>query len=149
RTVSVSPGATVSGSITVQINSTWPSNATMAMGVTPSWGDRPTSYTDLGGFSTPVSNMSRTINLNYTAPNTPGTYYIIAAFRGEFNAGQVMSATNWTVGQLYWNDSDDIAGWQASTIDTANANGTVAAAYRFPSGNNPQYVPATAIRIDV
>ena len=149
RTITVSPGASVSGSFSVQINSTWASNAVMAMGVTPTWGSHATSFTDLGGFSTPVSGLSRTIQVNYTAPSTPGTYYIIAAFQAEYTAAQVMSCTSWAVAAPVWNNGDDVADWSSSTIDTANANGNVLVNYLATSGNLPRYVPATAIKVVV
>lgn len=149
RTVVVSPGAAITGSFTVAINSSWPSNDVMAMGVTPTWGTPSTSYVDLGGFSTPVTGQQRTIDLKLTAPTAPGTYFIIAAFRAEYTAGEVMSCTNWQVGNLDWRTGYAIADWSLSNIDTANKKGTVLANYLFPGGNDPQYVPATAIKIVV
>lgn len=149
RTVVVSPGSTISGSFTVSINSTFPSNDVMAMGVTPTWGNPAASYTDLGGFGTPVSGLTRTITVNLTAPTTVGTYYIIAAYQAEFTAGEVMSCTNWQVGSLDWNSGYAVADWSASTIQTADMNGTVLVNYLFPASIpfTQQYVPATAIQI--
>jgi hypothetical protein len=42
-----------------------------------------------------TGNNSYTIDVNQTAPQTAGTYYIIAAFYGEYNMGQIFSCTNW------------------------------------------------------
>jgi hypothetical protein len=148
-TVLVAPGAAITGSFVVSINSSWPSNDVMAMGVTPNWGPPSSSFTDLGGFATPVSGLQRTITLNLTAPPFPGTYYVVAAFRAEFTAGQVMSATNWQVGSLNWNTGYAIADWPVSTMHSADTAGTVLADYLFPAGNTPMFVPATAIKIVV
>jgi beta-glucanase (GH16 family) len=148
-TITVAPGATISGDFNVQINSTYPSSAVMAMGVTPTWGAPQSSFTDLGGFATPASGLQATVPINLTAPSTPGTYYIIAAFRGEFAAAQLMSCTNWSVGSVEWNTGYPIADWSASTIETADANGTVLVNYAYPQGDNPVYVPATAITVVV
>jgi hypothetical protein len=149
RTVVVGAGAAITGSFNVTINSSWSSSDVMAMGVTPTWGQHSTSYVDLGGFSSPVTGLQRTINLNLTAPQAPGTYYVIAAFRAEFTAGQVMSCTNWSVGHLNWNTGYAVADWPTYTIDTANRVGTVLVNYLFPNGNDREYMPATAIQIVV
>lgn len=149
RTVSVSPGSAINGSFQVTITSTWPSFCVMSMGLTPTWGDPSTSYIDLGHFGTPVSGLQQTIDVNFTAPTEPGTYYITAAFRAELNAGDVMSATNWSMGYLDWSTGYAVAYWAVPTINTANSAGTVLVNYEFPDGNNPSYVPATAIQIVV
>jgi hypothetical protein len=152
RTVVVPAGAPITGSFTVSITSAFTSNCVMAMGVTPTWGTPSTSYVDLGGFSTPVSGLQQTIDLNFTAPSAPGTYYIIAAFRAEFTAGEVMSCTNWQVGYLDWSTGYAVADWSTSTINTADKSGTVLVNYLYgppPGSNVPQYVPATAIKIVV
>jgi len=115
--------AAITGSFTVTINSSWPSTDVMAMGVTPNWGTPSTSYIDLGGFSTPVTGLQSTIDLNLTAPSTPGTYYIIAAFEAEYTAGEVMSCTNWQVGYLDWSTGYAVADWATSTIKTADKKG--------------------------
>ena len=119
RTVTVAPGAPISGSFTVSINSAWSSSDVMAMGWTPTWGTPATSFVDLGNFSTPSSGMQRTISLNMSAPTAPGTYYVIAAFRAEFTAAQVMSATNWSLGYLDWNTGYAVADWSASCLGSA------------------------------
>ncbi len=148
-TIMVAPGGAITGSFIVSVNSSWPSNDVMAMGVTPTWGQPASSFTDLGGFGSPTSNLQRTITLNLTAPTAAGTYYIVTAFRAEYTAAEVMSCTNWQVGSLNWNTGYAIADWTASTINNANSDGTVLVNYLFPSGNQPQYVPATAIQVQV
>jgi pimeloyl-ACP methyl ester carboxylesterase len=149
RTVKVTPGAHLTGSISYQIDSTFSSNAAMAAGITLSWGSNAASYADLGGFATPVTGLVRSVDISATAPLTPGTYHILLAFRGEFTAGQVMSATNWAVGTLVWDNGDDIADWPQTMIDTANREGTVLANYLGTGGNTPTWVPATAITVVV
>jgi hypothetical protein len=149
RTVVVAPGGAITGSFDVSINSSWSSADVMAMGVTPTWGTPSTSLVDLGAFATPVSGLEQTINVNLTAPTTPGTYYVIAAFRAEYTAAELMSCTNWSVGQVDWNTGYAIADWPAATINTADTAGTVLVNYLFPTGNIPEYVPATAIQIVV
>jgi uncharacterized protein (TIGR03437 family) len=147
--ITVSPGAALSGSFTVQVDSTYASSSAMAMGATPTWGTHSTSFIDLGSFSTPVSGLNRTVPVNWTAPSTAGTYYIVVAFGGEFSAAALMSCTNWSYGNPVWNDGNDVADWSAATIATAMANGTVQVAYLYPTGMAQQYVPSTAIEVVV
>ena len=146
--ITVAPGASVSGSFTVQVNSTWGSTV-MAMGATPTWGSHAASYEDLGGFSTPVTGLSRSVPVNWTVPSTPGTYYIVAAFRAESDAAHLMSCTIWSYGAPVWNDGNDVADWSAATIEAAIANGTVLVNYLTSTGMTQYYVPSTAIRVVV
>jgi len=151
QTVNVPAGGSITGSFTVRIDSTFASNAVMAIGMTSTWGPHATSFVDLGNFSpTPVTNLQKTIQVNLTAPTAPGTYYLVTAFNGEFDAAHVMSCTNWSAGDPVWDNGDDIAGWSASAIETAIANGTQPVYYSFGSaGSQLINVPATAIRIVV
>lgn len=149
RTINVAPGAPITGWFTVNVNSTWPSETTVWMGVTPTWGDARYNFLDVGGWVGPYMGNSPAIAVNMVAPDTPGTYYIITAYHPEFNAAQVLSCTNWSAGETLWNNGDDVASWPPTTIATANANGTVLVDYWYPTGNSPRYVPATAIIIIV
>lgn len=149
RTINVPAGGSIKGWFTVEVNSTWPTNTTMWMGVTPTWGDARYSYIDAGGWSGPYTGLSPAIGVDLTAPSTPGTYYLIAAYHAEFNAAQVLSATNWSVIEPVWHNGDDIAAWSPTTIAEANTNGTVLVDFLYPSGNSPRYVPATAIIVNV
>ncbi len=165
RTVNVQPGDPVAGSFTVAISSNWYPADVMAMGVTPTWGDPAASFTDLGGFANPSSDLQRTISLNLTAPSTPGTYYIIAAYGATFTASQVMSGTNWSAGAAEgqgagfadWETGDAIADWAQSTIDLADAYGaawteclaSVGPNETPPVQNQPCYTPATAVEVVV
>ncbi|MBK9171197.1 MAG: hypothetical protein IPM24_27575 [Bryobacterales bacterium] len=149
RTVTVVPGALISGSIQVAIDSAWPTGTTMAMGLTPTWGNPAAAMTDSGGFTTPAAGLNRTVNVGLTAPTTPGTYHLIAAFRAEPSAAHVLSATSASAGNPIWGDGNDVAAWTQTLIDAANANGRVQANYLMPGGNSPQWIPSTAIRIVV
>jgi uncharacterized protein (TIGR03437 family) len=107
-----------------------------------------TSFIDLGGFSTPVYGLTRSVAVNWQAPATPGVYYIIVAFRDEFTAGEVMSCTNWSVGSLLWNDGQAVAEWPSNLIESAINVGSVAAAYTGEAGPTV-FIPSTAIRVVV
>jgi len=147
----VTAGAPISGTFVVGITSTFPSNAVMSIGVTPSWGNHATSYTDLGHFSTPTTDKPLNVTVNYTAPQAPGTYYIVTAFNGEFNAGQVLSCTNWSTGNgsPVWDDGNDVAGWSAAQMAEAIANGRASGQVLYNDGMHSATIPATVITVHV
>jgi hypothetical protein len=133
----------------VRIDSIYPASSNMVLAATPSWGTHSTSFSDLGTFSSPVSALLKTVPISVTVPNTPGTYYIIAAYKAESSAAQLMSGTDSSVGAPAWTNGDDIADWSATNIDAGNQNGRVLVNYLFASSTIPQYIPATAIRVVV
>ncbi len=151
RTVSVEAGGSIFGQFSVLINSTFSSGSAIAMGMTPSWGSHATSFVALPGFVSPVTDQVRNISLSLTAPATPGTYYLIVAFNTENTAAQVMSCSNWTLGNPVWDNGDDVADWTPDIIQEANSSGRVLVNYLYPSpvGNQPIKIPATAIILQV
>ena len=149
RTVTVQSGNSLVGSFVVQVNSTFASNAALAMGVTPNWAAHSTSFKDLGSFATPVTGLLRTINVNVTVPTTPGTYYLIAAFGNQTSAAQVMSSTDSSYGTAVWGNGDDVADWSPTAISIANSSGTVRTNYLFQGGIYFLWVPATALEVVV
>ncbi len=148
RSITVAPGATVTGSFDVRINSAYPSGTTIAMAMTPTWGSHSTSFTSLSAFTTPATNLIRTVPVSFTAPATQGSYYLIVAYGAEASAAYLMSATSSSAGSPVW-DSNDIAGWSSTTIDATDAAGNVLVDYLYAGGNIPTYVAATAIRVIV
>jgi hypothetical protein len=150
RTVTVNPGEAISGSIDFDVHSTYGSNAVMVFAGTSTWGENSASCVDHGFISTP-GDYSKTVPVTFTAPNEPGEYYLIYQYRGEFNAPQVCSLTNWGTGDgsAQWDDGNDMADWSADMIASANDNGRVLAQLEYNDGFKPFYVPAQAIKIIV
>lgn len=107
--LSVSAGANVSGTLLIEVQrpNTSPGNV-VPVGYTSSWGTHSSSYTTVAS-STPGGTVSYSVPINFSAPSTPGTYYLIFSSRPEMNLGWVMSQTNWTMGSMSWNDGYDIA----------------------------------------
>lgn len=144
------PGEPLTGSVDLSISSGF-TYAAMAAGMTPSWGSHEHSMIDLGGFETPISRLRRTVPINLRAPSSEGEYLIAFVFRGEFNAAQILSATNWTTPnhRPIWNDGDDVADWTSAMIWDAIRNGRVCAPYRERSSSTYFYVPATALVVKI
>ncbi len=148
RNVVVSPEEAISGNIDVSYTSTYGSNAVMAFGGTPNWGDHASSYVTFSPVNTPASG-SQSVPVNYIAPTTPGTYRIILAYRAEYTTGQVFSMTNWPYGSDVWNDGNDIASWTSNMTDGANIDGRTVGSILTNQGFKPFGVPATSITIEV
>jgi len=144
--LTVGPGECICGSVTLKAYSSW-TDAAIAFGMSPSWGNHAQSVVDLGSFNSPVEGLARHAQIALRAPNAPGQYYIIFAFRAEYTAAQVFSATNWTANALVWNNGDDVADWTKPQIEEAIHAGRVAARYVVPEG--AVYIPAAAIIINV
>ena len=117
--VSVSPGQTISGSISLLVANEHVPSAIFPVGWTPSWGDHSTSYRSIVG-SAPAETATRySAPISLVAPSTPGTYSIWFAAGAETSLPHVMSCTHWASGPLgnqanappIWNDGNDIAEW--------------------------------------
>jgi uncharacterized protein (TIGR03437 family) len=151
RVITVLPGAPFGGSVTFQLKSTDAMH--ILLGVTPNWGDRTTSYVNGGNFSgaVPAFGSSNTLAtyLNFTAPSSPGTYWIIAAAGNEGSVANLLSCTSSIAGNAVWNDGNDVADWSLSTIQTANTSGTVQVPYLYSSGPGWASIAATAIQVNV
>lgn len=107
--LSVSTGVNVSGTLQIEVQRTRSSPGNIVpVGYTKSWGPHSSSYT-LVASSTPGGTGYYRVHVNFIAPSTPGTYYLIFSSRPEMNLGWVMSQTNWTMGCMSWNDGYDIA----------------------------------------
>ena len=149
--ITVAPGASISGSFSVSIDSTFASSQAVSLGVTPSWGAHATSYLDLGHFSTPVSGLTMTVSINFTAPATTGTYYIVTAFNREDNAAQVLSCTDATLGNgtPVWDDGNDVARWSAAQMTAALTDGRAPGSVLYAGGYAPLNIPAAVIVVNV
>jgi plastocyanin len=144
--VDVYPGEKINGSVTVQWDSSWPTNINSPLIMTPSWGNHQTSFTTHGSA---IGSGTRTIPIDLTAPTASGTYYIIFAYRAEIDGGDVASMTNWAYGSEVWNDGNDVASWNSATLEGVWDRGRVQGQMLTSSGMRSTYVPATMIEVRV
>ena len=93
--ITVAPGAPIKGSIAVETFNAMHENAVAPLGGTVDWGNR-CEQPWLAERWIETGTHRYVVQVDKTAPNKPGTYHIIVAFRGEYNVGQVMSLTNWS-----------------------------------------------------
>jgi len=147
--ISVLPGSEISGNVQVSNFNAHRAGAVVPFGYTWTWGARESSIVTVDNWiSTGSSNYNVPINL--TAPEDTGIYYILFGHRGEFNLGQVFSATNWEKRSLTWNDGNDYHDMDDATLQFAHDNGYVEAwSYLFPSGYHDVNLAVLPIKINV
>ncbi|MCK5397686.1 MAG: hypothetical protein KAJ33_05510, partial [Thermoplasmata archaeon] len=147
KSIEVQPGASISGSVDISLDNTGPGSAVYVIGATPNWGTHSTSYWEIGKFTTGTG--TDTVDIDVIAPDIEGTYYLIIAGGWEFNAGQVISGTNWGVGTLQWDDGNDVAGWDSTQITDARSEGLAIGQVDTTGGRGNYYFPADALKITV
>jgi hypothetical protein len=147
-TVNVSPGQVLSGTVTLDAVNGWPGNCIIPLIGTPNWGTASSSWWLIDSWL-PVGFCTRTANVQLTAPSTPGTYYLIFAFRAELTGNQVASGTNWAYGPDVWGDGNDIAEFSPAQISQAQQNGAALDNWLCVGGYQLLSVPASAITLVV
>jgi hypothetical protein len=148
KAIEVQPSGSISGSFDISIYNSGPSSAVYAIGATSTWGTHSSSYQSVGTSGT--GSSTKEISISLTAPSTVGTYYYLIAGGWEYNGGQVISGTNWAIGTLHWDDSNDVADWSASQISSARSDGLTTGQVETSSGTYKDfYIPADALKIVV
>ena len=147
--VSVAPGAALSGTVQVRTNNVMGANAVGPFGYTWTWGNRTTSITQVNS-SIPTGSSTYSVPISLTAPTTPGTYYLLFGFQGEYDCEHVFSATNWSYGSSVWNDGNDYWDMSASALAAAQTLGYAANwTLKFADGMHAFDAPVAPIKIVV
>ena len=146
--LSITPGQAISGTINLMVANDHGGHAVFPVEATPTWGDHQSGYWDVPISVPSYGTARRDVTIDLTAPSTPGVYAIIFAAQAEFSGGYITSATHWPSGSPRWNNGDDIAGWSASQIDFAIANGYLRA-HQHGSGVDFAHFGAAAVKIIV
>jgi hypothetical protein len=148
KTIVVAPGSSLSGTVALLVrNGGSPGSVAPVIG-TPSWGDPRTAFWTISGwFRTGEGDLSTPVHL--TAPNEPGTYYILFAMQLEMNGANVASGTSWAVHHDVWGDGNDIAQFTPTQITEAQRNGCAVDTWLFQGGPQPIAVPSDAVEVIV
>ena len=146
--VSVTPGQAISGTVNLTVINDHDPSAVFPVEATPTWGDHQSSYWRLPISVPGHSTVQSDVTIALTAPSIPGTYAIIFAAQAELSGGYVASGTHWPSGSPQWNNGDDIAGWNASQINFAIANGYLRAP-QYGGGLDFAHFGAAAVKIVV
>lgn len=148
--VEASPGADITGDITVRANNRGDPSWGAPLGGTPTWGEHIEQYWETGIWL-PGGISEHTIDLFLQAPEDTGTYYIFIAWGHETDCAHIMALSYWRYeNSPEWNDGHDIADWTDEHARMAIDSGCVRSTYRYDaSGYGIKYVPGVAICVDV
>ncbi|MBK8058750.1 MAG: hypothetical protein IPK33_13120 [Gemmatimonadetes bacterium] len=105
----------MSGVLTVEYASRF-LNETLVYAWTPTWGTPAREARRFGMLSTPTEWRSREDPLTFTAPETPGEYFIIVLAGAEEGEHFLLSGTNWVMREPTWGDGNDVADWPRETL---------------------------------
>jgi hypothetical protein len=101
-------GSSVTGTILLRATVSWQSSEIVPLIATDNW-EAPSSSFFEGYSDLPKGVTDLEIASSITAPSTPGTYYLIFAFRNESSAEYIASATADEVPSAKWGDGNDIS----------------------------------------
>ena len=146
--ITVEPGAEITGQIALKASNDWDTGDVVPLVGTPSWGDAQTSFWGIKS-SLPTGTTIPVININLTAPTIKGVHYIYFAFSAELSYGNVMSLTNWAVGNDDWDDGVNVAHWNELEARMAIDSGYVRTRYLGSGGYSIEKVPAAVIKVNV
>ncbi len=147
REIKVAPGASLQGTFSIIVSNGMSGSAVAPVAVTPTWGNPETSYwVENSWIGTGVS--TETVDVNLTAPMTPGTYYLVVAMAGTYNGAQIMSGThpgytaNWTEGNI-------VAELPTSHLELGAAQGWIPFDWWTPAGPVHGELALTSVRVIV
>jgi len=140
KTLSVLPGATLSGAVNLEALNYGVSEDVAPLIYTPSWGEASNSWQLINDWIVTGASAQQA-QVSVTAPATPGVYYIIFAFQWEVGGDHLASASNWTLGYDVWNDGNDLAEFSAAQVANAQASGCTVNLWLYPCGVGPEYAP--------
>jgi len=146
--ITVVPSEQLSGNFEISVKNAGRSGDIFPIVATPNWGGHETNYWCVASHQSP-GIKTHTVNVDLTAPSTPGTYYLIIAAQWEMSCANIASGTNWTVEENHWNDGNDLAEWDEALIEEAIEKGIVIAEWELLQGMVDMYVPASAIKVHV
>jgi hypothetical protein len=155
NTITVSPGASLSGQVMLTTDNVEGSASPGSIGpaiapliFTPSWGNPQTSWQNINS-DIVVGSASQTANVLLSAPATPGVYHVNFAFAWEIGDDHVASGTNWATGTDVWGDGNDIASLTAAQIEEGQQLGYTDDYWLGGRGYTHLYIPMDAITVDV
>ncbi len=143
----VAPGDSITGTITIRAENTSDPNNVAPLVMVWGWGAHETSYITIDDWI-PTGVSTHDVQIDLTAPDNAGYYFISFAFALEMNGAQVASLTNWRVpGNPHWNDGHDIADWDSSEYNQSVIEHVVTTLYEGTGGWHDATLPAAMVEI--
>jgi hypothetical protein len=148
--IQVEAGETITGLVTIRTSNTYTPGAVVPLGMHWSW-DQRGGAKQLISSDIPSTSTTWVAPVNFVAPDVPGEYWIVFASNAEFNLDQVFSCTNWQVGQVIWNDGNDLFDLSPRALLESSQSGVVTVGnYQFPTSANrisKELVGCAAIKV--
>ncbi|MDD1747299.1 MAG: pre-peptidase C-terminal domain-containing protein, partial [Methanomassiliicoccales archaeon] len=148
KSLMMQAGDTASGTIILHSNVSWSSSDQVPLIGTTSWG------TSSGSFFEAASDLASgtsdvEVGVSVTAPETPGTYYLIFAFRNETSAEHIASASDDALGSPVWGDGNDIASFSLAQINESRSSGRTLGNWLRIDGMHSVRIPSDVLVINV
>ncbi len=141
------PGAYLAGTIAFRCENDDPAQAEVEGAL--SWeSDHARSYAVFGSFGQGVNHSSMNVE-RLKCPSVAGTYYMILGSFAAADTGYVASLTSPTCGTRSWNDGNDLADQNATTLAGALTDGWVNLNVWMCDSNQSQPVGATYITVNI
>lgn len=130
RSIRVRPGAPLDGTLELR-SVTAMRSAARLVGAVALWGDRTTNFMALSA-APPHGELQFEARLaapgsgwSFSAPTTPGRYWLVLLVDAESGIRFSASRTNWALGEPRWFDRDDIADLPESALAELATTGRV------------------------
>ncbi|MCC6155112.1 MAG: DUF3520 domain-containing protein, partial [Candidatus Hydrogenedentes bacterium] len=151
--ITVTTGTPIRGHLIVETINVMHAGAVAPLCGTVDWGER-TEQPWLAEDWIKTGKNQYVVNVDKVAPDQPGTYHIIIAFRGEYNPAQVMSITNWEAfpdQRAVWSDGNDIGfDWSPEQYRQAEEHGVVRTRMLEANGQYSEvWQPAAVVTVHV
>ena len=143
----VTPGVQIEGRISLSVRNDMGGNAIAPLAATPTWGEPERGVWEIEQW-VKTGTTAHDAAINLTAPQIPGTYYIVFALAGTYNVAQIMSGTHpgWTAD---WSKGNKVANQPPRVFHRAMAQGWIPFSWYSPEGPKNGTMAMTAVEVIV
>lgn len=121
--VTVAPDEIISGIVDINVHNTHDSNAIFPVGYAYGWAwDNASGYRSIDSWAS-AGDSSYSVNINETAPSTPGTYYLYFAASATYGLDNLFASKCGSASPTSsdWNNGNDIADQGATAYATSKS----------------------------
>lgn len=121
--VSVGPGESLRGTVNIRTDNNHGPGAIVPVVYAPTWGDHESSWVPAGN-AVPGGTQNYAVDIDLTAPEAPGTYYLIFAMAGQ-TGGEYLASMSawWACDGPVWGDGNDLADLTATDLAGVHERG--------------------------
>jgi formylglycine-generating enzyme required for sulfatase activity len=145
--VTVAPAERIEGSVVIRCNNPEPAASVAPVAATPTWGNPRTSFWVVDRWAKSGVSEYR-VPITLTAPDTPGTRYIVFAMGWTYNAEQIMSGTHPGC-RADWERGSHLVKLPATAFERAMKKGQATIKWYHPEGTKHGTIGMAAVRVVV